>query len=877
MSERSQTPPVAPATVAPDGGARRRALTALAACGGLLLALLAWGTWSQIHDRFALERDLAVHLTAAAAERLQFRLREDEIQFSRHLGHEQDLLSSLLTTPGDTSLREQVWWALQVSFPDIAAALVIDARDLRTIALGGQAGAQSHRFLRERLLGVGRSLHLVDEGGKTYAELAAPWYEEGRPAGALLIRQACDALCALLRDLGVPRGHRLELHPRDAGESANHLLATAPLGDTGWEVRGRLRPEYARELRRRPLAVGLGLVLTLLVAIGALSAWVRRVDPRSDRELRDLREASVRLQAVLAASTDGILLTDRHGRIQLINPAAEMMFGRLAEDVLDESVERLIPEFLTTLDARTLPETGAITGLPAVRETRAVRRDGEELPVRLWLTPTRFEGKRYFVAVVQDLTEHQRNEEQLAYLAQRDVLTGLLNRKELERHLAELLAAGPQDGPGPHVLCHLDVDQFKLINESCGHEAGDALLKQLATLLGAKLNGREVVARLAGDEFGLLLPERGIEAALALCDSLLQTVRSFLFTWRDQSFDVSVSVGLVELKPDGDTPSSALSKADVACHMAKTHGRDRVHVYQESDAELIRHHGDMRLVATISDALKAGRFQLMAQPILPMAEGSGGRLHFEVLVRMCDAWGKAVIPDSFIPAAERYILMPTIDRWVIHRLFQLQGDNLRAWHRQAPEQFLFAVNLSGTSLADEGFLRYIKRQFSDFAIPYPSICFEITETAAVRDIKAACTFMEELTVLGCHFALDDFGAGASSYRYLKELPVDYLKIDGSFVRGMGGDPVDYAVVESINQIGHVLRLKTIAEWVEDRNTLSQLRALNVDFAQGYAVGEALAVETLTLDQTLIPPTLRGLTHDGHRGSHRPRREPARSA
>jgi diguanylate cyclase (GGDEF)-like protein/PAS domain S-box-containing protein len=854
----------------------RRTQIALVVCGALLLALLAWSTWNQVNTRLAMERSLAAHLSAATADRLRRRLREDEIQFSDQVGRDHDLLDSLLAAPEDNILREQIWSTFQATFPDVTAALVVDAKDLRAIVLGGAVDAKSVQFLRDRLRGRGDALRLVAGDATTFAELTVPWYQGGKLRGALLIGLDCEGLCRLVSDIEVPPGHELALHPRGA-VSRPEALAAAPLGDTGWEIRAFLDPEYAAWLRRRPLAKALGLALAVLLTLTALSAWTRRQDPRRLRALGDLREAGFRLQAVLAATTDGIVLTDRQGRIELFNPAAEMLFGRLAEDVFGESIERLIPDFFAAGNAHGPLGADQANPLPVVRETRALRRGGEALPIRLWLSRARFDEKTHFLAVVQDLTEHEHNEEQLVYLAQRDVLTGLLNRKELERHLAEMLGVGTDGSAGPHVLCHLDVDQFKLINESCGHEAGDALLKQLATLLRARLNGSEVVARLGGDEFGLLLPDRDLDTALALCDTLLQTVRSFLFTWRDQSFDVSISIGVVGLKADGETPSSALSKADAACHMAKTHGRDRVHVYQESDAELIRHHGDMRLVATISEALKEGRFHLFAQPILPMAGGAGERLHFEVLVRMRDAQGNAVIPDSFIPAAERYILMPTIDRWVINRLFRLHGDTLRAWHLEAPEQFLFAINLSGTSLADEGFLRYIKRQFSELEIPYASICFEITETAAVRDLKGACALMEELTALGCRFALDDFGAGASSYRYLKELPVDYLKIDGSFVRGMTEDPVDYALVESINQIGHVLRLKTIAEWVEDRNTLSQLRALNVDFAQGYAVGEALPVETLTLDKTLIPPTLRGLTHDGHRGSHRPRREPARSA
>jgi EAL domain-containing protein (putative c-di-GMP-specific phosphodiesterase class I) len=311
--------------------------------------------------------------------------------------------------------------------------------------------------------------------------------------------------------------------------------------------------------------------------------------------------------------------------------------------------------------------------------------------------------------------------------------------------------------------------------------------------------------------------------------------------------------------------------------MAKTHGRDRIHIYHEGDVELARVHGDMHLVSAISKALSEGRFHLYAQPITPIAAARSDRRHFEILVRMVDEAGSAVIPDQFIPAAERYILMPAVDRWIINRLFSLQAENLRAWHDAEPDIFLFAVNLSGTSITDDGFLRYLKRQFTEWNVPHQSICFEITETAAVSDLEHARAFMQELSALGCSFALDDFGTGLSSYSYLRELPVDYLKIDGSFVRGMSEDPVNYALVESITQIGHVLGLRTIAEWAEDESTLMQLRALNVDFAQGFGVGEPVPLCGLTLADAVVPPPLEGISDDRRRSTHRPRHIIARPA
>ena len=625
------------------------------------------------------------------------------------------------------------------------------------------------------------------------------------------------------------------------------------------------RSSYSR------LTLGLGLGAAFLLAMLALYRMVRSRRRNALKDGSDLRESELKLQAVLSATTDGIILSDLQGRIELFNPAAEMMFGRLTEDVLCANLFKLLPDFFSPENTDTLVrQQNADNAPPLVRETRGQRKGGKDFPVRLWVNRVRFDEEPHLLIVVQDLTEHERNEEHLTFLEQRDVLTGLLNRREFEQRLTAILADPKRSPDTLHVLCHVDVDRFNLINDTCGHEAGDELLKQLATLIKPKLAVADLVGRLGGDEFVVLFQNRTVEEAGEICDGLTQTVRNFLFTWQDQSFDVAISIGLVEVSPATESPSSALSKADVACHMAKVHGRDRIHIYHQGDAELVRHHGDMHLVSAISRALSEGRFNLYAQPIIPIASTSTEWRHFEILVRMVDESGAAINPDEFIPAAERYILMPAVDRWIISRLFSLQAENLRKWHQMEPGSFLFAVNLSGTSITDEGFLRYLKRQFTDWDVPHQSICFEITETAAVSDLEHARAFMQELSALGCSFALDDFGTGLSSYRYLRELPVDYIKIDGSFVRGMSEDPVNQALVESITQISHVLGLQTIAEWAEDKATLTQLRALNVDFAQGFGIGEPMPVCNLTLADAAIPPTLEGTSDERRRSTHRPR-------
>lgn len=864
----------------------RRARIALVVSALLTIMLLVWSTWDHIRTRLERERVLAVQAAGSAAEKLTERLQSIDSRLIGFVNQEQSLLDNLVAAPDAVDMRETLFSLLQLHFPQATAALVFDARGIRVGNLGDRLGAGDELYLRQFARGERPPIFFMTRKGDVQANFASSWFRDGEPAGALLLSLNCTELCAP-KALPLPPGHNLSIAPATSPQPRKGLdgqepntpgtaLAEFPLGDTDWALVDRLDAEYVAEIVYSRLTLGLGLGAAILLATLALYRWVRSQDQSALTERTDLRLSQFKLQAILSATTDGIVLTDLKGRIELFNPAAEMMFGRPTEDVLNADLFKLLPGFLSSDNAGSLLRQQTTEhGPPLVRETRARHKGGKEFPVRLWVNAVRFDDESHLLIVVQDLTELERNEEHLTFLEQRDVLTGLLNRREFEQRQTAILA-DPQLGPdSPHVLCHIDVDRFKLINDTCGHEAGDELLKQLAILIKAKLTLAELIGRLGGDEFVVLFQNRTAEEVREICDGLTQTVRNFLFTWRDQSFDVAISIGLAEFTPESESPSSTLSKADVACHMAKSHGRDRIHVYHEGDVELIRHHKDMHLVSAISQALSEGRFHLHAQPIAPIAAAKSERRHFEILVRMVDESGTAIIPDQFIPAAERYILMPAVDRWIINRLFSLQAENLRAWHQMEPDSFLFAVNLSGTSITDEGFLRYLKRQFTKWDVPHQSICFEITETAAVSDLEHARAFMQELNALGCSFALDDFGTGLSSYSYLRELPVDYLKIDGSFVRGMIEDPVNYALVESITQIGHVLGLQTIAEWAEDKATLTQLRVLNVDFAQGFGVGEPMPVCDLTLADTAIPPPLEGIADDRRRGTHRTRRSATR--
>ena len=550
------------------------------------------------------------------------------------------------------------------------------------------------------------------------------------------------------------------------------------------------------------------------------------------------------LAAVLRATNEATILCATNGEIEVFNPAAEMLFGHLAEEVVGQPLGHLLDRFQNDLAPLALALLAAETDGQAVHETQA-RREDRTFAARLRLHRLDIGQFPRILIFAEDLAAHEHQESQAAYLRRHDLLTGLLNRREFERRV-EAMLRDPGAPSLPRALCYIDVDQFKIINSTCGHAAGDRLLRHLAVLIQNKLGEGPLLARIGGDEFAALFTGETGDRVLAICEDLQQVVRNFLFTWLDQSFDVAVSIGLIAFTADQETASTALSKADVACSTAKRNGRDRVHVYSDGDTELIRHHGDMHLVATINRALSDGRFRLIAQPIEPLQGSAQQPPHYEVLVRMVDETGQILIPDHFIPAAERYILMPSVDRWIIRQLLETQAENLRTWHTRYPDRFLFAVNLSGTSLDDEGFLSYLKRQFNDWAVPFATICFEITETAAVSSLERARALIVELADLGARFALDDFGAGLSSYGYLRDLPVHFLKIDGNFVRNLVTDPVNRAMVDSINQIGHILGLQTIAEWAEDEATVESLRALGVDYAQGFGVGSPLPVDGFQL-------------------------------
>lgn len=420
-------------------------------------------------------------------------------------------------------------------------------------------------------------------------------------------------------------------------------------------------------------------------------------------------------------------------------------------------------------------------------------------------------------------------EEELNWRATHDGLTKLPNRRAFEAALAEALT----DRRANHALLFVDLDQFKIVNDTSGHAAGDKLLCTIAELLPRHMRATDLLARLGGDEFGILLHDCPPGAATAIAERLREATEGLDFVWSGQAFNVSASVGLVHIDDASMTLEEALRAADMACYMAKEKGRNRVHVYTPDDTDLAERAGEMGWVQRLHRAIETDQFMLFAQPIVPVnASGAGGQ-HIELLLRLRADDGSMVAPGSFIPAAERFGMMPLIDRWVVRQAFTTITRYNRGGH--VPKLRSCAINLSGASLGDEGFLPFVFQQLDASGVEPGTICLEITETSAIANLSAAAEFIRALRARGCRFALDDFGAGMSSFKYLKTLEVDYLKIDGSFVKDMLADRTSFAMVEMINHIGHVMNIRTIAECVETPDVLDALRAIGVDYAQGFAI------------------------------------------
>lgn len=538
-----------------------------------------------------------------------------------------------------------------------------------------------------------------------------------------------------------------------------------------------------------------------------------------------------RAQVTLQAIGDAVVTTDVWGRVGSLNPAAEALTGWREDEavglplaqvcVLEEEGSKVpVPDLVTLGLQQHWPNQTLLL----------VRRGGPSVAVKASVSLIRDRAAQVIgvVVVLHDVSQERAHAAQLAYEASHDALTGLVNRAEFERRLAAALAR-PRDEGRMHSLLYLDLDQFKVVNDTCGHAAGDELIRQMAELMRSQLRKGDTLARLGGDEFAILLEHCVGADSERVAEALRRAISGFRFVHRQRTFTLGVSIGLVALDGHAGGVAEALSAADAACYMAKEGGRNRVQVYHPHDSVVRMRHGEMEWVSRIHAALAAGRFCLYAQEIVPLQDDGGAGRHVELLLRMVGERGQLVPPMAFVPACERYNLMPMIDRWVVETAFATLASEC------AGDIATCAINLSGSSLADIHFPDFVREQAERAGVALSTICFEITETAAIGNLAQAASFIEQLQRLGCSFALDDFGAGMASFTYLKHLPAAYLKIDGSFVREMLDDPVNLVMVEVIQRIGHAMGKKTIAEFVESEAVLVRLRELGVDLAQGHHV------------------------------------------
>lgn len=547
-----------------------------------------------------------------------------------------------------------------------------------------------------------------------------------------------------------------------------------------------------------------------------------------------------RALVTLASIGDGVITSSSDGIVQFLNPVAERLTGWRAQEALGQPLNlvfRIIEETtrqpIVDIVQRCLTAEKPFALSP---NTLLLNRDAQEIAVEDSAAPIRdADGKVLGVVLVfHDVSHARKMALQLSWQASHDALTGLINRREFEQRLSQVIRR-TRGSKEQHVLLYMDLDQFKLVNDTCGHVAGDELLKQLSSVIQMHMRESDTFARLGGDEFGILLAYCPQQQAQRIADEVRETVKKFRFVWQDKTFDIGVSIGLVNIDQTTPDLQTVLTQADVACYAAKDAGRNRVHVYEASDASLARRQGEMEWVGRITRAFEEHRFILYRQAILPV-HTDNKQMHYEILVRMHEEkTAELILPGAFLPAAERYGIMPSFDRWVVRNLFRLlsQQASLGGAVTQSHADILYSINLSGATMSDDLFLQFVHDRLHEFSIAPQSVCFEITETAAIANLPKAMHFIREMKKIGCRFSLDDFGSGVSSFAYLKNLPVDFLKIDGSFVREMANDPVSFAMVDAIHHIGHVMGIQTIAEWVESAEILARLREIGVDYAQGF--------------------------------------------
>ena len=614
----------------------------------------------------------------------------------------------------------------------------------------------------------------------------------------------------------------------DSEKNDGSLSDSASASRLSCFARKRDGTEFPVEMARRPL--GQGRDAQSLVTLRDLTQWRRAHDPRSRRDEQ--------ARAALESIGDAVITTDAAGRITFLNPVAESVTGWDAEEALGQSLDAVLP-----LISEASRQPVANTAARCLAEGRAVdledgvlllRRDGTEVPIGDSAAPIvdRSGGTVGVVLVIQNESEKRRVGHRLSFEATHDPLTGLINRREFERRLTRVVTdlAG---SPGEHSLLYIDLDRFKLVNDSCGHDAGDELLRSLGAPLSRHLRKRDTLARLGGDEFAVLLENCPLVESEWIAESLRAEIEKFHFDWAGQTFSISASIGLIPVTAEQGEIAAVLRAADAACYASKEDGGNRVHLERRGHDSIGMPLAMARRVTRLARAVDEGHFQLYAQPIVPLQPEDPARTRLEILLRLPDGQGRMQPAADFLPQAERYNLMPAIDRWVVRETIALLGH----WQREHPDAELpvCSINLSASTLADDDLVPLLEQQLARHEVPPETLCFEIAETAALGNLARTVHFLSGIRSAGCGVALEDFGSGVTSFTYLKSLPVDFLKIGGHFVGGVVQDPVYGSIVAAVDQIGRSMGISTIAKQVGNRHVLHKLRALGIGYAQGRAL------------------------------------------
>jgi diguanylate cyclase (GGDEF)-like protein/PAS domain S-box-containing protein len=644
------------------------------------------------------------------------------------------------------------------------------------------------------------------------------------------------------------QGKRLIIQPLSLSTVAGYTL----LKDIYGKPALLLQVKIAREVFQQALWSLLALNVSLL-ALGVLIGWmirwfmqqsVKYVQDRDRLEkilLQEMELAQITLQSI----GDGVITTDADGNVELLNPVAELITGwtiqeamglplREVFDIEDDDSTALIKLPLETI-LRDGLQMGSLQSSHSL-----ISRAGQRISIDY--TVSRISRKnaaaKGVVLVFRDVTETRNMARLLAWQASFDALTGLMNRREFERRL-ELAVSEATLQNTEHSLCFLDLDYFKVVNDSCGHAAGDELLRQISALIRQSVRKADLVARLGGDEFGIILFHCSVNEAELIAQEVCRQVREYQFVWQDRTFKVGASIGLLSITATSLDSMQLFNLVDTACYAAKNHGRGRVFIYHPNQQELATQASEAGWVQRLTRALEENLFCLYGQEIAPLKPESAKLEHYEVLLRMFDEGGNLVLPNTFLPAAERYNLMPAIDRWVVSKLLETYVTKYeQSWHHFQKDgiELVFGINLSAASLGDQEFTKFLIEQFQRYNIPPQIICFEINETVAVANLSRTNRFVQQLKAIGCKFALDDFGAAMSSFAYLKKLPIDYLKIDGSLIRDID-NPSTFATIEAITRISQVMDMRTIAKFVSSEGVSHRCSAAGIDYAQGFGIAK----------------------------------------